>query len=176
MHAFVVQGGPIEPPADDITMPARAPSAAACVMVACAARIRPYVMMPYSKRDQEHHDEGELDHFSPVLVVAPPPQRSRNSPRAHLPTWDPLLCFSAAAPRSTTNDQLFVARFVRVDCGARGVRRYIGHMDHLRPSPGTLVRRMVRRTYVRRTLPVVPSNASQRRDRRVTSHRTLSGC
>ena len=44
--ALVVHGGPIDPPEDDATIPARAPSAAAWVMVAWAARISPYEMMP----------------------------------------------------------------------------------------------------------------------------------
>ena len=46
VHAEVVQGGPIDPPVDPATIPARRPLAAAWVMVACAPRIRPYEMMP----------------------------------------------------------------------------------------------------------------------------------
>jgi hypothetical protein len=48
VQALVVHGGPAEPPVDEATMPARAPSAAAWVMVFWAAKIRPYEMMPYS--------------------------------------------------------------------------------------------------------------------------------
>src|ERR1700691_4485985 len=48
VQALVLHGGPVDPPEDDATIPARAPSAAAWVMVVWATRIRPYEMMPYS--------------------------------------------------------------------------------------------------------------------------------
>ena len=114
-------------------------------------------MMPY-RSDEEHDDESELDHLRPTLVASspelhrlPPPVRSQAAiPPLYLGRPSRLLNHSRLLRRCDTCVLISGCLPLPV----------IGHMDHLVVSPGTLHRRMVKRTYVPLATRVVPSNGA----------------
>ena len=147
------------PTVDEATMPARAPSAAAWVMVVCAARIRPYEMMPYSSAMRRTTTNANS------TISAPRSSRRRHGLLRHPtascdPKANPLLCILGGSYQFL--NQFRVHRRcdpcdVILGCHLSSVHRTYGPFG---VSPGTLHRRMVKRTYVPSDCRVVPSNGA----------------
>ncbi len=145
VHALVVQGGPINPPEDEATIPARAPSAAAWVMVVLGRQNQAVRDDAVQQCDKEHDDERELDHFRTAFVASsrqllryPPTLRDPKAKppplhlRAAVPTSEPI----STARRCDTCDVILGCRLSSVHrtygpfgCLTRGAASENGQKD-----------------------------------------------